>query len=550
MTQQRPALLLLFSVFLLLKPLAVRSADDSLVPPAGWTPHPSRLTVRNNLAGDNKELIVETVEWKVVFSLFYNGAIHRMFDKVHDPDEQDCLVTGPNYCQGGIFDYNVYLRGDQEFTTAVGPNNKPGRASLEVLENTPVRLRLRQTCHPRLNNGNGPPGDQFVELAMVIATTEWTFYPGGRVNIKFDAVVNDDWNGIIGTGPGGGGPGVNADGATLRATNGASFLFPWVTQGDMIESQLGKWGPAEVAERINEHILRMQSELPKGANLDFTIRRPYILDETISVHADGDPGDRPRKSYWQGGSNGDPIFRNGTEGDFFRGRTPPLTDDYVLAHWTRPPRGFGTLLTFHEPFERATYAVFNDQSWRDISYTQVARRGWRRFEEHHRLFMAHLGTEGGKVLPRIKSVADALPFADDYKNPFAEGRVGKLLDGEGISAHGFHVATGAYQIAADDSGTAAIAFDAMRGGSVRRPLAYYQPAILVSNLDATDGQIRVELSQDNGATFHPLPESWYNLTTHAESSQLGGGDRRLLQLLCPIPATATGNLRWVLRVRK
>ncbi len=541
---------LLASALVPVEPGILRAGQDSPIAPEGWSPHPARLTVNNELAGGKKELSVETGEWKVIFSLFYNGGIYRMFDKVHDPGEQDNLVTGPVYCQGGIFDYDVYLRGDQEFSTAIGRNDDPGHATLGVLENTPTRLRLRQVCHPRLNNGKGPPGNPFIELDMVTATTDWTFYPDGRVNIKFDAVYRDGWNGIIGGSPGGSGPGVNANGATLTATNGASFHFPWVTQGDMIESKSGGWGPIEVAERINEHTLRMRREIPAGANLDFTITRPFILDETISIHADGDPGEEPRTSRWQGGSSGVPVFRNGTVGDLFRGNTPPLTNDYMLAHWTRPPRGFGTLLAFYEPFERASYAVFNDQSYRDISYTQVARRGWRKFAEHHRHFMARLGTEQGQVLPRIKSVADGLPFADDYRSPFAEARAGKLDTGTGISVHGFHVSTGAYQIEANESGTAEIAFDAMRGGSVSKPLAYFQPAILISNLDVPDDRIRLEISQDNGATFHPLPPGWYNLTTRAESSELGGAGRRLVQLLCPVPATATGDLRWVLRASK
>jgi hypothetical protein len=169
------------------------------------------------------------------------------------------------------------------------------------------------------------------------------------------------------------------------------------------------------------------------------------------------------------------------------------------------------------------------------------------YEEHHRHFMAHMGTENGQVLPRIKSVADALPFADDYKNPYAEARIGTLQTGDGISAYGFHVPTGAYHIAADINNTAAIAFDTQRGGSVPSALPYHQPAVLISDFNVPDNRLSVELSQDNGATFERLPSSWYNITTGAESSELGAPDRRLLQLLCPIPATATGANKWVLR---
>lgn len=520
---------------------------NALNMPDGWTPAQARLAITNNLADANKELVVETNEWKVIFSLFYNGGIYQMLDKVYDPNQQDNLVNGPWYTQGGIFDYDVYLVGDQENMTTVGRNNNVGRATLEILENTPVRLRIRQKCHPRLNNGDGPPNDQFIELDMVEATTDWTFYPTGRVNIKFDAVVPADWNGIVSQGPGGTGKGVSASGSTITAANGTNFLYPWVTQGDRIESAAGGWGPVEITSRVNQNTLQLASSVSSGTNLDFTIRRPYILDETISIHADGDPGPSPRTSRWQGGSNGDVLYDNGTDGDMFRNSTPPVQNDYVYAHWTRSPRGFGSLLAFNELFTGANYAVFNDLTYGDLSYTQVARRGLRPFEEHHRNFMAQLGTVGGQVLPRIKSVADALPYADDYRCPYAEARIGTLQTGDGISVYGYYVPSGAYCIAADANSTAAIAFDTLRGGSVASAIAYQQPAVLVSGIDVNDLQLNVELSQDNGATFEKLPASWYNVTRNAESPGLGGPGRRLLQLLCPIPATASGANKWVLR---
>jgi hypothetical protein len=522
--------------------------------PEGWTPAPARLVVTDRLATDGKELVVETDQWKVIFSLFYNGGIYRLFDKVHDPQQRDSLVTGPVYCQGGIF---VYLRGEQEHMTTVGPNREPKHASLEIMESSPARLRLRQICRPRLN-GQGPPDDPFPELDMVITTTDWTFYPNGRVNIKFDAVRNPDWDGVVGRGPGGRGPGINAAGTLLTATNGASFLAPWVTQGDMVESPSGKWGPLEVAQRLNANTLRLQTNVPSGSNLDYVIRRPNIMDETFSIHADGIRGAAPRRSTWQGGSNGDPLFHNvvtkvagAYEGDLFRSGTPPLANDYVLAHWTRSPRGFGSLLAFWQPLEGASYAVFNDQTWEDLSYTQVARRGWRRFQEHHRYFMAQLGTEGARVLPRVKSVADALPFADDYRHPYAEALIGRLREDNGSSECGFNLATGAYEIAANESGTAQIAFDTARGGSVKEPLAYWQPAVVVANLPPGAERIRVELSQDNGAIFHPLPESWFNLARDAVPARMNGRPQEtLLQLLCPVPASATGPSRWVLRISR
>ena len=67
----------------------------SLEVPEGWTPTEAKLIVTNNLDTKENELIIETNEWKVIMSLFYNGGIYRMFDKVHDPNQQDNLVTGP-----------------------------------------------------------------------------------------------------------------------------------------------------------------------------------------------------------------------------------------------------------------------------------------------------------------------------------------------------------------------------------------------------------------------------------------------------------------------
>ncbi|MBN1505998.1 MAG: hypothetical protein JW955_04085 [Sedimentisphaerales bacterium] len=531
-------------------------APAALEIPDGWTPAPARLVVTDRLATEDKELVVETDEWKVIFSLFYNGGIYRLFDKVHDPNQQDNLVTGPYYCQGGLFDYDVYLEGDQEFSTALGKNAAPGRASLKVIENTPVRVRILQKCHPRCNNAKGPPGDPFVELDLVETTTEWTFYPTGRANLKFDAIMAPDWDGICSHGPGGGGKAINAEGNTVTAAHGTDFLIPWVTEGDTIESTSGGWGPVRITERPDRSTLHLASSVPSGSNLDFTIRRPTILDETFSIHADGDRGPAPHTSRWQGGSNGDPLFHNvltnlagAYDGDLFRSDTPPLADDYVLAHWTRSPRGFGSLLAFYEPFRGASYAVFNDRTWTDISYTQVARRGRRPFEEHHRFFQIQMGTENARIVPRIKSVADALPYADDYRHPYAQARVGTLLTGDGISAHGYRTDSGAYCIISD-ANTAAIAFDAARGGAAARAIPYSQPAVVVSRFDVADDRLRVELSQNNGITFEDLPKSWYHVTTRKESAQLGASDRRLLQLLCPIPAAATGPRTWVLRIRE
>ena len=58
--------------------------SSALDVPDGWTPAEATLTVTDNLATTEKEIIVESQEWKVIFSLFYNGGIYRLFDKVYD----------------------------------------------------------------------------------------------------------------------------------------------------------------------------------------------------------------------------------------------------------------------------------------------------------------------------------------------------------------------------------------------------------------------------------------------------------------------------------
>ncbi|MBN2351107.1 MAG: hypothetical protein JXD23_00955 [Spirochaetales bacterium] len=511
-------------------------------------PQKPALTLTDNLASSTKNLIIDTPDWRVGFSLYYNGGVYQIFDKVTDPDMKDNLVSGPTYSHGGIFDYDVYLTGGQEFMTTLGKNANRGRESLRVLENTPVRVRLLQSGRPRLNNGDGPTGDPFHESDMVETSTEWTFYPTGRVYIQFDADFAPGWTGLVSQGPGGEGKGISVDGFAIKAVNGADFFFPWVTAGDTIESASGGWGPYEINRRADKYTLRLLKKPPKGENLDFIIRRPWITNETFSIHADGGTGGPNRRRMWDGGSDGDPVFGTGKRTEETRKGQTPVGNDYVYAHWTLDPRGFGSALVFNEPYPEANFAVINDFDYGDISYTQVGCGGTRPFKPHHRHFLAQLGVENGAGTPRIKGIPDALPFAEDYRHPYATARVGVLKTGKGVSAYGFDVATGAYQITAKKK-AAAIVFDASRGGTVKKPLPYKAPAVLVFGLDAPDNRIAVELSRNNGKSWKPVPASDYNLTTRAQAAQLGGKDRRLIQLLVNVPADAAGAKAWVLRLR-
>ncbi len=482
--------------------------------PLIWTAAPSLLSIEDHLETSKKNLIVESDDFKMVFSLFYAGGPHRLFDKSYDAS--DNLFTGPWYCQGSAFDYDVYLGDRREFSTTQGKNASVGRASLEILEKTGCRVRIRQKCHPRLNAGSGPKGNPFVELDMVHCTTEWTIYPTGRINIKFYAAAPPEFNGITSSGPGGAGKGITTDGTTkVIGTNGTSFRDPWVTKGDTLESPSGGWKPIEIAEKPDDTTLILESPAPAGKNIDFIIRRENITNETFSIHSDGDTGQPPLKPRWEGGRNNGPIEQT-----------------YVIAHWSKPPRKFGSSLSFFEPYN-AKFLTIDLTTWRDISFTQIGIPGKRPFKPHHRHLMAQLGTENGWALPRIKSMMDATPAARDYRNPYSEARIGSLLSGEEY-INGYRLKTGAYCIKAANN-IAAITFDSGRGAGYA--LAYYMPVVLISDFDVDHDYIKVEMSNDNGKSFSVLDLGLYNLTSLSDENELGL-NKRLFQYLGTIPASA------------
>ena len=529
------------------------------------------LAVDDRLAIDGT-IAVSTPEWTLVFSDEFNGGIYQWFDKVSDPAQTDNLATasgGGNYSQGTVFDYDVYLGTNIfnpiEFSTAIGRNPSPGALDLSILERSPARVRIRQKNQPRLNNGTGPPGDPFPEIGFVETTTIWTIYPTGKIYIAFDAIANPTFSSVD-SGPGGAGKGISTPGCCgfeqwVSATNGTDFAVSGVWSGDTIESATGGWGPIRVAARYSPTQLILDAPVPPGTNRSFVVRRSMIVSETISIHADGDPTivnqcADPAVSHWEGGSNGVPLW-TAPDGSacqsLLRSGGSPIDDDFVLAHWTRS-RGAGSLLAFFEPWTGRNFGAFNDLGFTDISYTQLGKFGYRPFAPHHRHFLAQLGTLGGAVLPGIKSVADALPFADDYRTPFAEARIGTL--GSAIAPYGFDPGSGAYELHATGN-RAAIAFDGLGGGrttstcgaSCPQAVEYRTPAVLLAEFDVDPNDINgiaVELSTDNGASFAPLAPSLHNLTSFADEASVGV-HRRLFQYLGTIPETATGGAAWVFR---
>jgi len=509
-------------------------------------------------------ITVETDEWKLVFSDKVNGGIHQWYDLTEDPSETDNLTTESSggYNTGTLFDYDVYLGfgfDAIEFMTTVGPNANPGTLQFSILENTPARVRILQGGHPRLNNGQGPAGDPFVELEFVAVTTIWTIYPTGKVGIDFTATV-DPAGQIVDSGPGGTGKAVSPNGLPpfekwLNSSGGANFIENFTWSGDTIESVSGGWGPLHITNRPNATQLVVEAPLPTGTNLDYIIRRNEIRLETISIHADGDPTivnqcSDPATSEWEGGSNGDPLWDlDLSDGcmSLFRDNNPasglpPITDDVTLAHWARF-RNAGSLLTFFEPWEGVTSGFFNDTGFTDISYTQLGKAGFRPFEPHDRQFLAHMGSSTGTLLPTIKSVADALPHGDDYREPFAEALVGTLATGPDTASTGFNPGTAAYEIQAS-SDEAVLRFDGSGGG--RSGLRYIAPVVVIHDFSVPDETVTVERSTDGGVSFSTLSPTSYNLTNNADEAELGAGIR-IFQYLGDIPVTATGPNAWAFR---
>jgi hypothetical protein len=522
------------------------------------------LTLTDTRVVDGR-ITVETDEWKIVFSDKFNGGIHQWYDLTADPSETDNLTTsssGGFYNTGTLFDYDVYLGigiNVIEFMTTVGTNANPGALTFSILENTPARVRILQQGHPRLNNGQGPAGDIFVELYFVEVTTIWTLYPTGKVGIDFTAVV-DPAGQIVDSGPGGTGKGISPVGCCgsetlINATGGANFIEDFTWSGDTIESISGGWGPIHIVDRPNATQLVVEAPLPSGTNLDYVIRRSEIQLETISIHADGDPNvvaqcSDPATSHWQGGSNGDPLWDLDLSdgcGTLFRDNNPasglpPIAGDVTLAHWARF-RNAGSLLTFFEPWEGVTSGFYNDTGFTDISYTQLGKSGIRPFAPHDRQFLAHMGSSSGTLLPMIKSVADALPHGDDYRGPFAEALVGTLTIGPDVASTGFNPRTAAYEIQAT-SAEAVIRFDAS-GGS-RAGLRYIAPVVMIRDFSVSDETVMVERSTDGGASFSALSPTSYNLTNNADEAELGASIR-IFQYLGEIPATATDPNAWAFR---
>ncbi|MFP6583721.1 MAG: hypothetical protein VCD00_14365 [Candidatus Hydrogenedentota bacterium] len=486
---------------------------------------------------------VETSDWKLVFSEQYNWGVQQWYDLAYDPGESDNLATGganTGYSSGVLFDYDIYLGAgggvENEFMTTMGPNVSPGAAQLDVLESNPVRVRLKQSGHPLLNNGRGPAGNPFPELELVSFVTYWTIYANGKIHIDFETTINESEK-TVASGPGSGGAGIDFIGTTITATGGTDFVALGVFEGDTIESTAGGFGPVLVTSRVGTNQLTVDQSIGSASDVDFLVRRENIFNETVSLHADGDVTiinqcSDPALSRWQGGSNGDTLWDSLVGGCFSLIHSPggaAVGSDYVLAHWTRS-RGAGMLLAQYDFWSEANYGAFNDQGFTDISYTQWGRStGLRPIVTHDRQYLLQLGSSSSTELPTIKSVSDSLPFSHDYGNPYAQALIGTLATGGEIPSYGFNTSFGHYELAAS-SGTAAIQFDT--NGSTRLATGYQTPAVLITNV-AEVSLMQVELSTDASNSYTTLSSTSYNLAR-------ADADSWLFHYLEEIPGTATG----------
>ncbi len=485
-------------------------------------------------------ITVETAEFAIVFSEFFNGGIRDLYDLSADPGRSDNLATASNggtYGQGALFDWDFYLGNSPanayEFMTTMGSNANAGAAVLEILENSAARVRIRQSGHPRLNNGQGPPGDPFPELEMIEFETIWTIYPTGKVAIDFTSTVNTQAQGVD-SGAGGGGKSISASGCCgtetiINGAGGVNFITAEVWPGDRISSTAGGWGPIAIAERIDATTLRLASAVPAGSALDYSIRREQLLLETLSIHADGDASivnqcSDPFTSRWEGGSDGDPLWTRSVSdpcSTLFREGPPPASEDRLLVHWAEDrPAGF--LLSMYQPWTTANGGFFNDGGFKDISYTQLGHAGSHLPPEHDRQFLAHIGSSAAAILPSIKSVADASPVHEDYTRPYAEALTGTLLSGAEISEYGFDAADGAYHVSADCN-EAVVLLDT--NGSDRAGASYRQPILVLHDFNVDDADVVVERSFDGGVTFSALSPAGYNLTGSADEVTHGTGVR-------------------------
>lgn len=526
-----------------------------------WAGVARPLTVLDTRAADGR-VAVSTAQWRLVFSNHFNGGPYQWFDLAADPGATDNLATASGngfYSNGALFDWDFYLgtggANAIEYMTTQGYNAQPGALQFDLLEVTPARVRIRQAGHPRLNNGGGPAGDPFAELPLIDFTTLWTIYPTGRIAIDFTAAANAAGQ-IVDSGPGGFAKGISTNGTpTVSAWGGSNFAQAQTWAGDTIESASGGWGPVLITARVSPTQLTLAQAVPSGTGQSYIIRRANLVMETLSIHADGDPDlaaqcGGPATSRWQGGSNGDPLWAiadgSPCQSKLRRGSPPPLSADVLLAHWTRD-RAAGSLLALYEPWSETTFGAFNDQGFTDISYTQLGRFGVQPAPTHHRHFLVHLGSSVASDLPRIKSVADAVPVADDYRHPYAEALIGNLATGGDIAAFGFDPGAGTYGLVAVGTATLAAGLRLDPSGGGRGGKAYVAPAVMLENFGVSDASATVEVSTNAGSTWTPLSASLYNLTGEGEEAALGNNGRRLFQYLGTIPATATGDSRVAFR---
>jgi len=454
----------------------------------------SPLQVTDDLAMHGKITVERPGVWKIVFDRAFNGGPVQLYDVANDP--ADNLASGnaesPSSCptpysQGVTFDYDVYR--------------------MEAGNPYPVEYMTTMGCN--LTPGSGS--------LVLLENSE------ARVRIHQSGKLRRN----------------DGKGLANDPFSELSFLH-FDTYWTLYPS--GKIGIG-FATRIDPDQITS------------------IINETFSLHADGDPTNTSNVctdgavDTWAGGSDGDAEWTTALPPSpsciLYRQALTPAGNDRLLVHATRQSRKFGMLLSFFEAWPSATYGVFDDTHYWNLSYTQLGYSDQNRERApapHNRHFLVQLGSESSPYLPTIKTEMDAEPYGLDYRNPFAQALTGTLVPAGGdIATYGFNAATGAYEITAAcgmlSNREASVIFDTK--GGMRNDTPYFSPAILLHDFNVSDANVTVEISKNGGQTFPiTLPRSGYNFTAQG----LGEGDL-LFQLHDSIPKGSTGPTAWVIRLR-
>jgi len=133
-----------------------------------------------SLRCDGSRIFVTAPDFELGWDLYYNGGLVRWYDLANDPERRENLcMTSENgsYSQGSVYDYSTYKFSDGREYMHTLNNDDPSDVTLEVLEASPARVRIRQVGHVIDNTGSN------AKWTDVTTTTDYTVYPTGRMAV-------------------------------------------------------------------------------------------------------------------------------------------------------------------------------------------------------------------------------------------------------------------------------------------------------------------------------------------------------------------------------